>query len=165
MPKDTTPNASMHLQELQMMLHTLIEQSTKTGETTDLIHLTVQDLRQLMALVERPEGQELALGQSLEQALIRMLERLEGIELSQSHLVRSQKASDDQLAEIMTTQKALDNRLSQLEAGQATILASRETIAGMAQAMQRMEAGQEQMKSDLSQYFSDPFPEEDLPGQ
>jgi len=165
MPKDNTPSNPMHQEEIRMLLHRMIEQSTKTGETTSSIHLTVQELRQLLALLARPEGQELALGQSLEQALIRMLERLEGIELSQSHLVRSQKASDDQLAEIMTTQKALDNRLSQLEAGQATILASRETIAGMAQAMQRMEAGQEQLKSDLSQYFADPFPEEDLPGQ
>lgn len=165
MPKDNTPSNPMHPQELQMMLHTLIEQSTKTGEATAAIHLTVQDLRQLLALLARPEGQELALGQSLAQALSRMLERLEGIELSQSHLVTSQKAADHQLAQIMTTQEALDQRLSQMEAGQTKTLASLETIAGMAQTMQRMEAGQEQLKSDISQYFADPFPEGSSPGQ
>lgn len=141
----------MVFQHLQMLMNTMLAQSTKTGETTAAIHLTVTELRQLLALLSRPEAQELELGQSLEQALIRILERLERIEFSQAHLV--------------TSQKALDDRLARLESGQATILAILEPFSGLDRAMHRMEAGQEQMMGTISDYFADPFPPADSPSQ
>ncbi len=134
-----------------MLMNTMLAQSTKTGETTAAIHLTVTELRQLLALLTRPEAQELELGQSLEQALIKILERLEGIEFSQSHLV--------------TTLNALDARLSQLEAGQAALLEALEPITEMARATERMETGQEQMMGMISDYFADPFPQTSSPSQ
>ncbi len=141
----------MTLQDLQMQMNTMLAQSTKTGETTAAIHLTVTELRQLLALLSRPEAQELELGQSLEQALIRILERLEGIELSQAHLV--------------TSQRALDDRLALLESGQAKILAILEQFSGLPRVIHRMEAGQEQMMGTISDYFADPFPPAGSPSQ
>lgn len=151
MPTENTCIIPIGLQNLQMLMNTLMEQSREAGVKTAAIHLTVTELRQLLALLARPEAQELELGQSLEQALIRILERLEGIEFSQSHLV--------------TTLHALDDRLARLDAGQATLLTSLEQISGLARAVQRMETAQEQMIGTISEYFADPFPQAVSPGQ
>lgn len=152
MPKNNTPSNPIYIEEFRIMLHTVMEQSRETGETTTHTDFTVQELRQqFLALLARPEEQELGLGRSLEQALTRMLERLEGIEFRQSHLV--------------TSQKALDDRLAKLEAGQATILTHLGRLSGLTRPMQQMAFGQEQLMSMIREYLVDPFPPADLPRQ
>lgn len=148
MLEDTTLCNPMSIEEFRIMLQTMMEQSRETGETTTRIDFTVQELRQLLALLARPEEQELDLGQKLEQALARILDRLEGVESSQSRLV--------------TSQRALDDRLAKLEAGQATILTHLGQISGLTRPMKQIELAQEQLISMIRDYLADPLPSADF---
>lgn len=151
MPKNTAPSSELLLNEVMMFLQRLLERATQTSEITDDIQAGVKELLPLTALLARPESQEMELGQRLEQTLANIWERLGAIETS--------------VMQGANWRTETDQRMAQLEAGQAAIRAQLDaSLPGLGQAMQRVETVQDQLQSDLAQLLADLFPEEDLAG-
>ena len=148
MLKEPVHPTEIQLHEALMILHRLLERATQTSATTATIQLKVEELHPLLALLQRPDAQEIQLGRSLEETLIRIRERLDTM--------------DDNMTESRALQTAIREEMKELVVGQEKLMEFLPHLPKVLQMLTQVAAVQEKLQSMLTQLTTDLFAEEDL---
>lgn len=140
--------AELQLHEALMILKRLIERAKQTSEKTATIQMKVEELHPLLALLERPDAQEMELGRTLEDTLVRIRERLD--------------AMDENVTKSTALQTAIREEVRELAAEQEKLTEFLPRLPEVLQMLTQIAAAQRKLQSMLTQLTTDLFAEEDL---